>query len=195
VEVFYKRLVGFEEITAALAVVDGTYDINTVYKEPSKKLFLKLLLSEHSPIREVQYLINFKKIPYYVHVHLVRHHVGVQPMVESQRLLGDTVREKLPQDNEVDCTFNMNLQALMNMARARMCNRVSQKTRYAVGALAISFENSDHPLEKIIGKMMIPNCELYGICKEPKPCRSWDRLYNSGIKWLYDEHKGILDDV
>ena len=47
-------------------------------REPGDQWIRKILMAEHSPIRN--YVVNFKwrAVPYWVAMHFVRHHVGVQ---------------------------------------------------------------------------------------------------------------------
>ena len=56
-----------------------TCTLNTVGKKsltaPTEEWKKKLVLSEHSPLRELWFGIRME-IPYYVSVHYVRHHIG-----------------------------------------------------------------------------------------------------------------------
>ena len=60
----------------------------------------KILASEHSPIRVLQFVFRITNLPYWVSVHLVRHHVGVTPFVKTQRndRQSEYDRGKAPQD-------------------------------------------------------------------------------------------------
>lgn len=44
-----------------------------------------MLLAEHSPIRLVEYEWTWGQIPQWVTVHFVRHHIGCEKFVHTQR--------------------------------------------------------------------------------------------------------------
>lgn len=97
----------------------------------------KLLASEHSPIRELTF--GFKlTIPYYVSVHLVRHHVGFNHYVQSQRddrTISDIPRADKPQGELVSHIISLNAQGLVQLAHKRLCFQASPETREVVQAM------------------------------------------------------------
>ena len=62
--------------------------LNTVGKSttqaPTNEWIKRLVEAEHSPIRELWFGIKME-IPYWVSVHFVRHHIGVNHYVQTQR--------------------------------------------------------------------------------------------------------------
>jgi hypothetical protein len=108
--------------------------LNTVgkdsYKEPSDTWKHQLLLSEHSPIRTLNFCIKME-IPYYVSVHFCRHFTGVTHFVRSQRndRQSDYDRTQAPQDTIVSHIMYINAQELMFMARRRLCTQADPTTR------------------------------------------------------------------
>ena len=50
------------------------------------KSLYKMYKSEHSPIRTQMFWIEMEDIPTFVSVHLVRHKIGVEHFVKSNRL-------------------------------------------------------------------------------------------------------------
>ena len=108
--------------------------LNTVGKDamknPTNEWKHKLLLSEHSPIRTLNYFIKMN-IPYYVSVHFCRHFIGVTHFVQSQRndRQQNYDRKKAPQDSMVSHIMCVNAQELMFMARRRLCMQADQFTR------------------------------------------------------------------
>ena len=54
-------------------------------KLPEEEWRHKILRPRHSPIRELKFVFEIKDIPSWVATHLARHHVGVQPYIQSQR--------------------------------------------------------------------------------------------------------------
>lgn len=108
--------------------------LNTVGKTstklPTDEWKHKLLLSEHSPIRTLNFCIKME-IPYYVSVHFVRHFIGVTHFVQSQRndRQSNYDRTKAPQDAPVSHIMYVNAQELMFMARRRLCTQADPYTR------------------------------------------------------------------
>jgi hypothetical protein len=108
--------------------------LNTVGKNttklPTNEWKHKLLLSEHSPIRTLNFCIKMT-IPYYVSVHFCRHFTGVTHFVQSQRndRQDNYDRTKAPQDSTVSHMMYVNAQELMFMARRRLCMQADPFTR------------------------------------------------------------------
>lgn len=145
----------------------------TVGKEakqpPSADWKHKLLRARHSPIRELKFVFLLKDIPSWVSVHLVRHHVGCQPYVRSQRNDRQNAydRTKAPQDAPVDMIWSMNAEALMTIANKRLCNQASKETR------AVVQEMCRLVLERCpeFNGLLVPMCEYHGgRCDEMFPC-------------------------
>ena len=108
--------------------------LNTVGKDstklPTDEWKHKLLLSEHSPIRTLNFCIKMI-IPYYISVHFCRHFTGVTHFVQSQRndRQDHYDRTKAPQDAPVSHMMYVNAQELMFMARRRLCMQADSFTR------------------------------------------------------------------
>lgn len=108
--------------------------LNTVGKDsakmPTDEWKHKLLMSEHSPIRTLNFCIKMT-LPYYVSVHFCRHFVGATHFVQSQRndRQDKYDRTKAPQDAPVSHIMYVNAQALMNIARRRLCTQADKFTR------------------------------------------------------------------
>ena len=111
-----------------------TCTLNTVGKSstkmPTNEWKHKLLLSEHTPIRTLNFCIKMI-VPYYVSVHFVRHFIGVSHFVQSQRnnRQNNYDRTKAPQDALVSHIMYVNAQELMFMARRRLCTQADPFTR------------------------------------------------------------------
>ena len=111
-----------------------TCTLNTVGKTstklPTDEWKHKLLLSEHSPIRTLNFCIQMI-IPYYVSVHFCRHFIGVTHFVQSQRndRQDNYDRTKAPQDSTVSHIMYINAQELMFIARRRLCMQADNYTR------------------------------------------------------------------
>ena len=70
-------------------------------------------------------------IPYYVSVHFVRHHIGVNHYIQSQRndRQSNYDRTKAPQDALVSHIMSVNAQELVFMAHKRLCNQADPFTK------------------------------------------------------------------
>ena len=109
--------------------------LNTVGKSstkiPTDEWIAKLVEAEHSPIRELWFGIKME-IPYWVSVHFVRHHIGVNHYVQSQRddRNNDVIsRNDKPQGEIVSHIMSINAQELIFMAHKRLCNQASKETK------------------------------------------------------------------
>ena len=102
-------------------------------QRPTEEWKHKILASEHSPIRTLQFVFRITNIPYWVSVHLCRHAMAT-PFVKTQRndRQENFDRNSAPQDSPVDMCWCMNAQELMNIAHKRLCNQASPETREVV---------------------------------------------------------------
>lgn len=164
-----KQLTGWDEALWAARFTVGKGDLPT--HEPSDEWKRKMLLAEHSPIRCVTYRIECYNVPAWVCTHLVRHHIGVEKFVSTQRvdrnksLLGKN-RDELPQGLPTNIAFVLNAQSLINISRQRLCNMASKETRELWQAVKEAIEEID----PIMAEAMVPNCVYRGRCPELNPC-------------------------
>lgn len=110
-----------------------TCTLNTIGKKstslPTEEWKKKLVESEHSPLRELWFGIRME-IPYWVSVHFVRHHIGVNHYVQTQRTDRTGIpRDELPQGQLVSHIMSVNAQELVFMAHKRLCRQASYETR------------------------------------------------------------------
>jgi len=136
-------------------------------KAPSTQWKTKILLAEHSPIRSLKFLITMKDLQYWVSVHFVRHKVGVDHYVSTQRTDRTGIeRDNLPQGALVSHTMDANAQALIYMARKRECNQASVETRQAFKAVKKEIAKYEPELASV----MVRECVYRGFCPEIKCC-------------------------
>lgn len=135
--------------------------------EPSDAWKLRLLRAEHSPIRLLTFSWRWVDLPSWVSVHFVRHHVGIDQFVRSQRSDRTGIdRNKLPQDAPVIHQCSANAQAIINVSRKRLCLRASKETRQAWNALIEALM----PLSPALTCVCVPECVYRGFCPEVKSC-------------------------
>ena len=148
-----------------------TCTLNTVGKSsaklPTDEWKRRLLAAEHSPLRELWFGIKME-IPYWVSVHFVRHHIGVNHYVQSQR--NDRQdrydRNSAPQDALVSHIMSINAQELVFMSHRRLCNQASPETRAAWRLVVDEIAK----VEPEIAACCVPECVYRGFCPEFKPC-------------------------
>jgi hypothetical protein len=122
-------------------------------KEPSKKFKREILISEHSPIRDISVKWKWESIKSWVATHWVRH--KFEKFVKTQRTDRTGVnRDKLPQDALVSFTGDANAQHLIDAWRKRLCQMASRETRM----YAEDFKKTLHDYEPEISDVLVPNC-------------------------------------
>ena len=104
----------------------------TTGKYPDSVWKRKLILSEHSPIRRMKFYWRWKDLKSWVSVHMVRHKIGIEHWVSTQRSDRTGVsRDELPQGALVNHACEADAQALINISRKRLCSCASPETREA----------------------------------------------------------------
>lgn len=148
--------------------------LNTVGKDstkaPTEDWIKRLVEAEHSPIRELWFGIKMT-IPYWVSVHFVRHHIGVNHYVQTQRddRTSDSVsRNDKPQGEMVTHIMSINAQELINMAHKRLCRQASKETREVMQAI-VKEVTTVAPYMKDV---LVPLCKYRnGKCTEMFSCK------------------------
>ena len=133
-------------------------------KEISSKWKIKILLSEHSPIR--QFIVKWKwyDLKYWVSVHLVRHWLGIIHWVKTQRTDRTGLdRNSLQQDALVEHEVEANAQAIINISRKRLCGCASKETREAWQTFLNSFKDIEPELYSVCVKECVYR---NGLCPE-----------------------------
>lgn len=157
----------------------------------------RMYASEHSPCRTQIFWIRLYDIPLFCSTQLLRHHVGSQPFQLTCRedrkggnnhfkerineimdnIAGNKLEEALInlvwlQDNadrytKVNLGLCINAQALINMAKDRLCSDASAETREIFKAIKAEIEKVDPDL----ALFLVPKC-IYrgGICNSLKKC-------------------------
>ena len=149
-----------------------TCTLNTVGKEstsaPTEEWKVKLLNAEHSPIRELWFGIKMT-VPYWVSVHFVRHHIGVNHYVQSQRNDRQEKydRTQAPQGEFVSHIMSVNAQELVQMAHKRLCGQASKETRRVMQMIVDAVVKECPEFKDVL----VPLCEYRnGLCTEFHPC-------------------------
>ncbi|MDD4871385.1 MAG: thymidylate synthase ThyX [Kiritimatiellae bacterium] len=134
---------------------------------PSSKWKRKMILCEHSPIRELFFDFKWTDLKYWISVHFVRHKIGVEHYVRSQRTDRTGIdRDNLAQESLVEHRICINAQSLINISRKRLCNNASKETKEAWEALLETIKDK----EPEIFSACVPDCIYRGWCYEFKSC-------------------------
>ena len=138
----------------------------------------KMLKAKHSPIRTLMFSIRMT-VPSYVSVHFVRHKIGIEHFVQSQRNDRQTNydRELAPQNMMVSHIMDVNAVQLMFMANRRLCGMADPTTRYVMGLICRGIEETNPEFK---GHFK-PMCEHLHECPEFKTCGYWDKIKNDTI--------------
>lgn len=145
--------------------------LNTIGKNkgsyPTASWKKKLLLSEHSPIRLMHFSWKWQDLPYWVSVHIVRHKVGIEHFVSTQRSdrTGIT-RDELPQGAPVMHQCEADAQALITISRKRLCSCASPETRKAWQLV----KDEIAKVEPELASCMVRECVYRGFCPEMFGC-------------------------
>lgn len=148
-----------------------TCTLNTVGKTstnvPNEEWIERLVKAEHSPIREMWFGIKMT-IPYWVSVHFVRHHIGVNHYVQTQREdRTNTPRNDKPQGAMVTHIMSINAQELINMAHKRLCKQASKETREVMQEIVREVVRICPYMKDVL----VPLCVYRGgRCTEMYPC-------------------------
>lgn len=145
--------------------------LNTIGKKavtaPTKEWKRDILKAEHSPIRTLMFTIRME-IQYYVSVHFCRHKYGVEHFVRSQRndRQSEYDRTKAPQDAPVVHIMDINAQALMTMARRRLCGQADPETQKVMREIVSEVLKVSPEFENFL----VPMCEYRHECGEFTSC-------------------------
>lgn len=168
-----------------------TWGKEPIDHEPSDKFKRQILLAEHSPIRLLEYDFTIENIRQWVTVHLVRHHIGCEKFVHSQRQdINDQVeiitkrlieiikeegleregwkeRDYLQQGEPNEMDMSCNAQSFINISRKRLCYGCpSPETRIAWKVVIEALKEVD----PILAEKCAPDCIYRGFCTEGKKC-------------------------
>ena len=153
--------------------------------DATEKFKKSLLISEHSPIRLIEFDWSWKDIPYWVSTEWSRH--KFEKFVSSQRndRQGDYDRNKAPQDAPVSMDCYANMQNLIDAWRKRLCRQATDEARF----LAEDFKRELAKTHKLESEVLVPNCIYRAGCPELRCCGYWQKF----LAWCNMNGKEISD--
>lgn len=148
---------------------------------PSKMTREKIYRCEHSPIRTIRFWIELIGIPSFISTHIVRHKHGVEHFVESNRDdRGGAGDDVVNRNTPVNHGMEINAQAIIQMARKRLCYASHTKTVAVFSRLRKAIGNVDPAL----ADAMRPECVYRnGFCPELRECKP-------GLEKVMNAYKG-----
>lgn len=163
-------------------------------KEPSKAFKRAILISEHSPIRDIRIKWHWHNIKSWVATHWVRH--KWEKFVRTQRTDRTGIeRDDLPQGALVNFTGEANTQSLIDTFRKRLCYQASTETRQ----YAEDLKRAIRSVEPEIADVLVPNCIYRCGCPELSTCKyfaamseMYPELASPDIQKRYDAYNKIF---
>lgn len=162
-------------------------------KDATTMTLERIYRNEHSPMRTQRFMVRMYDIPSFVSVHFVRHDVGLDHFTPQVEPKDDTVHfvKSLRDDRggagkegrwePVNHMMDVNAQALVNMARKRLCAKAHPATRKIMQMIKDNVAEVDQAL----AVRMVPECVYRMDCHEEKSCGYLDR-------WLSGNDEAIL---
>lgn len=149
--------------------------------KPFKK---KLLISEHSPIRLLEFDWSWKGIFYWLSTEWSRH--KFEKFISSQRddrLIDDIPRGDKPQKALVNFDGYANMQNCIDTWRKRLCRMATPEAR----ELAEDFKMTLHETHPLESDVLVPNCIYRMGCPEFKTCGYMQNF----IRWVEENYPGV----
>lgn len=133
----------------------------------------KILFSEHSPIRLLEFDWTWENIKYWVSTEWSRH--KFEKFISTQRndRQKNYDRNEAPQGAFVKFDGYANMQNLIDAWRKRLCFQATNEARQ----LAEDFKRKLHETHPIEADVLVPHCVYRGCCSECfNGCGFWNRL-------------------
>ena len=143
----------------------------TMHGTSSNMTLEKIYECEHSPIRTQMFWVEMLGIPTFASVHFTRHKIGVEHFVTSNRE-DRGGNEETDRWTPVNHGMFINAQALVNMARKRLCSKAHHEVRRIMEEIFKSMCLLDIDL----ANHMVPECEYRNGCHELRPCGYFESL-------------------
>lgn len=141
-------------------------------KEPSQKFKRSIMISEHSPIRNLSVKWKWVNIPYWLSTEWSRHKWECYITTQRSDRTGEDRRKK-PQDAPVDFVGDANSQHLIDTMRKRLCfGMATAEARQK--AMELKAEIADDIPE--LAFVLVPNCIYRGGCPETSDCNHFAKF-------------------
>jgi hypothetical protein len=171
----------------------------TVNKEhtsniPKEDFKLRLLISEHSPIRLLRVDWMWESVKSWISTHFSRHKwecfIGTQ---RDDRTGID--RDDEPQGKLINFEGEANAQNLIDSWRKRLCYQSHPQTR----EYAEDFKKTIRSIEPELSDILVPNCVYRCGCPEFTECGYWSKFQRlcatgelTNISWRYEVYNNYF---
>lgn len=152
-------------------------------KDASDKFKRQLLISEHSPIRLLEFDWSWKGIKYWLSTEWSRH--KFEKFISTQRddrLKDEMSRDDKPQSALVNFDGYANMQNLIDAWRKRLCYQAADEAR----ELAEDFKVALHETHPIESDVLVPNCIYRCGCPEFKTCGYFNKFLTWALRHGYE---------
>ena len=141
---------------------------------------LSELVQNNVAIRLLTFNHVLHNIKSWVSVHLVRHKIGIEHFITTQRTDRTGVnRDEARQDKPVNHRIVANAQAIITISRKRLCRQASRETKDAWKEF-LGYVAAEDPT---LVSVCVPDCIYRGHCYEMEPCGfSETRAYEEQLK-------------
>ena len=165
--------------------------------EPSVEFRRRMMIAEHSPIRELSVSFSWKNIQYWVAMHWKTH--KWESWVDTQRNDRQSRydRNKAPQDTLIDFYGHPNAQNTIDTWRKRLCFQASAETR----KYAEDFKKALREVEPEWSDVLVPNCVYRCGCPEPNGCGYYQwliaqnqKISSTNIQERYNSYNEVFYD-
>lgn len=146
----------------------------------------ELCVSEHSPLRELRFVLHFRGIPTYIAQQFSRHRISLQNPGDYQYLEENiapadvehyvrtqrsdrTGEARGSQEAPIDYDCIINAQGLIDMSKKRLCMAADPKAH----ALWLEVKKGVAVLEPMLAAMLVPSCLYRGFCPEVRMNCAW----------------------
>lgn len=145
---------------------------------PSEKWKHKTIVAQHSPIRQLEFLITIEDVPNKILNHLSRH-VHSQPYIRTMREdITGIPDDKITRNTPNNGCYVMNAQEIINISHDRLCTKASPETR----AVWMEVVSEVVKIEPLLARMAVPHCIACGYCKEYSTC---GMMNNKHLRYTY----------
>ena len=152
-------------------------------KDASDKFKRQLLISEHSPIRLLEFDWSWKGIKYWLSTEWSRH--KFEKFISTQRddrLKDEMSRDDKPQSALVNFDGYANMQNLIDAWRKRLCYQAADEAR----ELAEDFKEVLHETHPIESDVLVPNCIYRCGCPEFRTCGYFNKFLTWALRHSYE---------
>lgn len=161
-------------------------------KDPSVAFKKSILISEHSPIRDIHVKWIWNDIKSWIATHWSRH--KWECFIKTQRP-DRTGAQRGGPDTPVTFTGDANVQHLIDTMRKRLCNMASKETK----EYAKDLKKTLREIEPEISDVLVPNCIYRCGCPELGGCKWYEtvcaaepKIASTNIQERYDAYNRMF---